>query len=247
MVKYSPEMKGFIKTGFCPNGHNGYWEGKRLGFEFVEGTGSRVEREELDWRQSLSVSKASRWLTFGMTFLPESGVLREDSRFTCNTCHGTWPIFSDTGQITILGLVNPRRTAASLGFDDYARDNRSSKVPMSAAIEISRRWLQRLEVQWEAAKTTSTAGSFSRYGANIEQKVERSLRTSLAMSEESEQLLKQTINVTVPPRRRLTVRLHWKQIWQEGELRVRLPDGTISEIPYRAAVEMVFDQENIQG
>lgn len=158
-------------------------------------------------------------------------------------------MFSDTGQIVILDTVNTGRTAVSLGSDDYVRDNRSSRVPMSTTIEISRRWLQRVEVQLEASRTTSTTSRFSSssYSTAIERKLELSLRTSLSMSEESEQLLRQTVDVTVPPHSRLTVRLHWKQIWQEGYLRARFVGGTISEIPYRAAVEMAFDQENIQS
>jgi hypothetical protein len=66
-------------------------------------------------------------------------------------------------------------------------------------------------------------------------------RSSLSLSAEIEQILE----VMVPPGARLTVRLHWKQIWQEGDVRVRLADGTA--IPYRVAVEVMFDQENIEG
>jgi hypothetical protein len=68
-------------------------------------------------------------------------------------------------------------------------------------------------------------------------------RSSLSLSAEIEQILE----VMVPPGARLTGRLHWKQIWQEGDVRVRLADGTAAGIPYRVAVEVMFDQENIEG
>ena len=118
---------------------------------------------------------------------------------------------------------------------------------MSAPFKVSHRWVRKLEVQWEAAKTVSTARRFSSSGAEVERKVEQSLKASLWKSEESEQLAEDNVDAPVPPHRRLTVRVHWKEIWQEGDLRVRLPDGTVTEIPYRAAVGLVPDIENIEG
>ncbi len=171
------------------------------------------------------------------------------ARATCPHCGQSWNVFAsaDTGEIAILGLVNTRRTAAPLGFDDHVRDNRSSGIPMSAPFKVSHRWVRKLEVQWEAAKTVSTASRFSSSGAGVERKVEQSLKASLWKSEESEQLAEDTVDAPVPPHRRLTVRVHWKEIWQEGDLRVQLPDGTVAEIPYRAAVGLVPDIENIEG
>lgn len=232
MVKWSKELKETLYDRRCRKCGN-------RNFEFIEGVGPQIN----PGRRNLAILGFSEKDDDKLFRQP---VYREDSHFVCTRCHGAWPVFLGADQVTILDLVNTRRTAVSLGFDDYIRDNRSSRVPMSATIEVSRRWLQRLELRWEAAKTESTTGKFTRYGADIERKVEQSLTTSLSISEESEQLLKQTVNVMVPARRRLTVRLHWKQIWQEGDLRIQLLGRTISEIPYRAAVELAFDQENIQ-
>jgi hypothetical protein len=92
--------------------------------------------------------------------------------------------------------------------------------------------------------TAARAGlAVSLAGLEIERAIEQSLRSSLSLSAEIEQILE----VMVPPGARLTVRLHRKQIWQEGDARVRLADGTVAEIPYRVAVEVMFDQENIEG
>ena len=248
MAKWSLEWENLVRSGRCPNGDRSFKFSEKI--KFIEGAGSQVKLTRLE---AVNYSSAARFLNdytghlLGGPFAPKVTVFRDDSCFTCDKCHGMWPVFKGTDQIEILGLANTRRTADWVGDDDYVQDNRSSGIPMSTAIKISRRWLQRLEVQWGATKTTSTAGKFSFSGAGIEQKVEQSLKTSLSMSEESERLLKQTVDVMVPPRRLLTVRLHWKQIWQEGDLRCRLPDGTLAEIPYRAAIEMRFDQENIEG
>jgi hypothetical protein len=32
--------------------------------------------------------------------------------------------------------------------------------------------------------------------------------------------------------------MHWKQIWQEGEIAVQFSDGATVQIPYRAAVDL---------
>lgn len=160
-------------------------------------------------------------------------------------------MFSDVGQIVILGQSGRQRKAVSIGFDDYTRDNSSSSIEMTSTIRISRRWLQKLEFHWEKAVTRSTTGSIhlsSKYvGSQVEQKLEKSLRSTLGISSEVEQLLEQTVEVVIPAGRRLTVRLHWKEIWQEGNIEARLPDGTHIDVPYRAAVDIAFDQENIEG
>lgn len=255
MAKWSLEWRNLVARGRCPNDDSPPW-GSATTIEYVEGTGSQVR---LTWIEAINYSNANRIIfnaasrlasleSIRRAYLPKVTIFREDSRFTCNQCHGVWPVFSNTGQVAILGRTNIRQTVDRLGTEDHVYDNRSSGIPMPATLKISRRWSQRLEVQWAAAKIASMAGRLSSGGAEIGRTVEQSLKTSLLMSAESEQLLEQTVDVTVPPHRRLTVLLHWKQIWQEGDLRVQLPDGTIAEIPYRATVEMPrFDQENIEG
>jgi hypothetical protein len=90
--------------------------------------------------------------------------------------------------------------------------------------------------------------SYAGFGIGVEGKVEQSLKTTLMISTESERLIENTLEIMVPPRLRLTVLLHWKQAWEEGEVEVQLPDGTLAEIPYRAAIEIPrFDQQNIEG
>jgi hypothetical protein len=160
-------------------------------------------------------------------------------------------VFSDFGQIVILGQSGRQRKAVSIGFDDYTRDNSSSSIEMTSTISISRRWLQKLEFHWEKAVTRSTSGnlhfSSKNVSAQVDQKLETSLRSTLGISSEVEQRLEQTVQVIIPAGRRLTVRLHWKEIWEEGNVEARLPDGTHIDVPYRAAVDIAFDQENVEG
>jgi hypothetical protein len=172
----------------------------------------------------------------------------KQARATCPHCGQSWDVFASPDQMAILGLVNTRRTAVPGGYDDHDFDNRSNRrIPMNAPLRLSRYRLERLEVQWEAAKTTGVAGRFSRPPAEIALKIEQSLKTSLAMTTESGQALEQTVNAEIPPGRRLIVRVHWKQIWEEGDLKVRLPDGTVAEVPYRAAVEKIPSIQYLEG
>jgi hypothetical protein len=254
MATFSSEWKEALGRGRCPNGHVAH-------LEYDKGTGSQIkvsylDRQKAGLRSVISIgafanSYAGLYAKVrgGPGFYPNT--YREDSSFRCNKCAGSWPVFSDMGQIVILGSMNTRRTFTPMGDVDYERNNRQSSIPMTSTIRVSRRWLQRLEVDWEKSGTTSTAGKASlssKYaGIDIERKVEQSLKSSLSLSAETEQLTEQSLEVTVPAHRRLIVRLHWKQIWEEGDLGVRLPDGTSAQIPYRAAVDVAFDQENIEG
>jgi hypothetical protein len=261
---YSPEWKKLIESGRCPNGDRGR-------MSFVEGFGTRArlspgERITYSALLRLAISVYAPWTIARVARAPDVTHLRRDSAFQCGQCDGRWPVFADaeqgtaeavsmadpgSGQVVILGQVEARRTVTSLGDTDYVKDNRSSSIPMPAAIKISRRWQQRIEVDSANTQSRSTAGraglAISLAGLEVERTIERSLRDSLSLSAETEQIVEQTLEVTVPPGARLTVRLHWKQIWQEGDVRVRLADGTVAEIPYRAAVEVTFDQENIEG
>jgi hypothetical protein len=250
MAAFSPEYKGILVGFRCPNGHAGH-------LEYNEGAGTVVKLKLSEFPFS-SLTKGlfspgahvnSYKVLTGSGFRVTK--FREDSSFSCDKCGGNWPVFSDTGQIVILNAIDTRRTATPMGYDDYARDNRSSSIPMNSTIKVSRRWLQRLEVDWEESRTTSTTGKvnlLSQYASvGLERKVEQSLKSSLSLVTEAEQLTEQSVEVVVPAHRRLTVRLNWKQIWQEGRLEVRLPDGTSAEIAYRAAVDVTFDQENIEG
>jgi hypothetical protein len=244
----SPEFETAVHDFRCPNGHFG-------SLEFIKGVGPLVKYPT----SKLAVSEIPRQAVFGYVNLYKmvtgSGLkywrLRTDSLLKCNKCGGTWPVFSDASSVAIVSSVNTRRIATPIGFDDYVRDNLGSSIPMTSTIKISRRWLQRLEIDWERTTTMGNAvkaGLPAKYGGvGIESKIEQSLKSALSLSTETEQLMEQGIEVVVPAHSRVIVRLNWKQIWQEGEMEIRLPDEALAKIPYRVSVDIAFDQENIEG
>jgi hypothetical protein len=268
LTSLSPEWVNLNKRFACPNGH-------RRHLKYIEGTGAVVDQIEgfagskVNLKNPITraawggtpkrpvdflVLPVATWLVPVARIaggLPFATAFREDSAFKCERCGGVWPVFTGVGQITVMGQAETRRSATPLGDDDYTRDNRQSGIPMTSTIKVSRRWTQKVELRWEESSTKSTVGRVnlsSKYaGSQLERKIEQSLRSALSLSSETEQLLEQSVEVTIPARRRLTVRLHWKQIWQEGTIEVQLPDATQLNLPYRAAVDITFDQDNIEG
>jgi hypothetical protein len=262
LATFSPEWQAVLTRGKCPNGDKGG------PFDYNEGTGPLVHVNLTD---RLNSSKAFRmgtmaiptsWLLLARPAVrdslkfPKVTAFREDSSFRCDKCKGNWAVFYRTaqvvpGQLAVLGVTADRRSSVSMGYDDSIRDNRTGTESMIATVKVSRRWLQKVEIHWEEAKTKSTTGranvSFKYAGTDVEREVSQSLASSLSLSSETEQVLEQTLQVTVPAHNRVTIRLNWKQIWQEGQITVQFPDGTTAQIPYRAAVDVGFDQENIQG
>jgi hypothetical protein len=243
--------------GRCPNGHKG-------SIEYDEGTGSPMRvtlgarmNSSRAVRNALLFSNPGGWGVLlspngrAVLSLPKITEFREDSSFKCAQCNGEWTVFIHDTSVVVIGLTNIRRTAVSMGHDDSVRDNRTGTETMIATIKVTRRWLQKVEISWEEAKATSTTEriqlSFKYAGTEVEHRIEQSLKSNLSLSSETEQVLEQTLQVPIPARSRLTIRMHWKQIWQEGEIAVQFSDGATVQIPYRAAVDLAFDQENIPG
>jgi hypothetical protein len=257
LITFSPEWRRVYQRGYCPNGHKGP-------FEYNEGTGLLVKpaRQERIPSKGLRIgiyaSNPVLWPVLAITApalsrIPKVTAYREDSSFRCDQCNESWKVFyraEPTDDVVALGLTTTQRSSVSMGYDDSVRDNRTGTESMIATVRVSRRWQQKVEVLWEETKTRSATArvnlSLKYAGTEVEGKIEQSLKSSLSLSSETEQVLEQTLQVTVPAHRKITIRLHWKQIWQEGQITVRFSDGTTAQIPYRAAVDVGFDQENIQ-
>jgi hypothetical protein len=258
LATFSPEWYGVLRRGRCPNGHRGP-------FEFTEGIGPLAQLKWSDRHLNASKPFYIGALIFPTSWgvaltpayrtilrMPRIKAFREDSLFRCGQCNGNWKVISDadnSDHVVILGLTNARRSSVSMGYDDSIRDNRTGTENMVATIRVSRRWLQKVEVLWEEAQIKSTTERLTlsaKYaGTGIEQKIEQSLKSSLSLSSETEQVLEQTLQIPIPAHSQITVRIHWKQIWQEGQITAQFSDGTTAEIPYCAAVDVGFDQENI--
>ena len=257
MEAFSPEWRDLLKRGCCPNGDKGP-------FGFKEGTGppAQLKRGERALNsKSFLIGMLALPTSWGILAtpvgravfrMPKATTFREDSSFSCSQCNGNWKVFyrnNGANHVVILGLTNARRSSVSMGSDNYIRDNRLGTESMIATVKVSRRWLQKVEILWEEAKANSTTGRLklsSKYaGTEVEQQIQRSLKSSLSLSSETEQALEQTLQIPIPAHSQVTIRLKWKQIWQEGQINAELSDGTSAQIPYRAAVDFGFDQENI--
>jgi len=73
--------------------------------------------------------------------------------------------------------------------------------------------------------------------------IEAELQRTLTHSIGSTHLFEEEISVTVPERAAVRIVLGWKRIWQCGEARVLLPEGSVHIVPYRVVVSVTFDQK----
>jgi hypothetical protein len=197
------------------------------------------------------------WPLLGIRFvragfrLPRVTEFREDSSFKCLKCNKEWTVFvhGSNNKVEAVDVTYARRTPVALGYDDYIRDNHTGTETMMASITVFRSSSQKFEISWEEARTIGTTKDvrlMSRYaGSEVQRKVEDELKSHLSGSSETRQGVEQILQVPIPAYSRLNIRLHWKQIWQEGQIVVQFADGTTVQIPYRSPVDLTFDQENI--
>jgi hypothetical protein len=69
-----------------------------------------------------------------------------------------------------------------------------------------------------------------------------SLRERYSIAVEEEQIFQEEIDVTVPPGSAVQIVLHWKRIWQEGNVILSFPNGGSLQLPFRLVAGMTFDQ-----
>jgi len=65
----------------------------------------------------------------------------------------------------------------------------------------------------------------NKYSATWKQSISRQQRTA----------------ITIPAGKKVKVTIRWKRIWQEGEVTLRNPAGTLVRLPFRVTVMLGFD------
>ena len=103
-------------------------------------------------------------------------------------------------------------------------DNSRSAGSSVRRLKARRTWTGSQEVRFEETTRKSVSGG-------VEVKAVLNLRGEL------EQAVRRS-------RTTVDVLLHWKRVWQEGNLIVTTSSGDVFEVPYREVVGLTFDQEN---
>jgi hypothetical protein len=254
----SREFEHYRRTLQCPNGH-------RHALTFIEGTGEVVEnlgvRDRLMLENPLSkfedrvasIELVGRLRQFNHD---RSGGLsiqrfRFDSMFACDSCGDQWPVFVQR-ELKIIDYQKAGLSQTSIGLDERRLDWTQSRTDSKYTLEFTHEWVKRVEVGFEALtsheKTRSAGikGSYSplAINADIQHRITESLKFAHSVTSQTRKTSRQEVEYVFPAGKVTVIKTFWKQVWQEYECHVRLPDrDKILSIPYRVAFDVTFDQK----
>jgi hypothetical protein len=157
------------------------------------------------------------------------------------------PAVAELGISDVLACQETNQRTVPIGITTHVYDNRASSIGISPSLLARKTWRQKVEVNLEKLDTQSqkaAAGlSEGPVKASFEQAIKKSIRQAYTRSNETERTYEQTLNFNVPAGKRLTVLLKWKQIWQDGLIKLALTDRQVVNVPFSIALEVAYDLE----
>ncbi len=140
-------------------------------------------------------------------------------------------------------VTQTRRIEESLGEDVRLIDNRASPAPVTRTLKASREWTRTLTLGGSHSQTVHGDVTASLLWLSAKGSIEAELQSTLSLAIGSTHLFEEEISVTVPERAAVRIVLSWKRIWQCGEARVLLSDGSVHIVAYQVVVSVTFDQK----
>lgn len=181
--------------------------------------------------------------------------LDKQVRVTCRRCGGSWNHFAAADQPLpmpsdelVVRITETVRTEEPIGDETRRVDNSGTSTSTVRRLRVTKRWLQKCEVQVEQSHTSGggaelAVGTVAKYKSTTEAAVKR----NFAIGTEDEQTFEEEIEITVPPRTLVQLRLRWKRIWQEGYADLTDPQGNTARVLFRTVVGVTFDQESVDS
>lgn len=170
----------------------------------------------------------------------------------CPKCGYRWKVYAKAAEAppaddTSLEVVETDRSEEVFGEDRRVIDNTRNSGQTTRTITFTKEWTRSYDIQTEKAEGTGAEFSLGvKDAAELKLSSEQKLRNTYTVSHETQETCSEQVTCTVEPRTRLTVVVRWKRIWQQGHIRMTR-SGNEVRIPFRVAVGMTFDQEQIEG
>lgn len=216
---YSDEQKRYLKSlGKCPLCET------RGTADLVDGEGNVMGRLELH--------KAVK-------------PTREPLFAKCKHCQGTWAVFAEkapelTAPEPTVEIVETEQTSERFRVDTMCLDNRGGTSPLRRSVTKSQEWSRSFEISGEETKTSNRSLTVPMTGGSLGLKAERALKNGYQLTEDKKAILTDTFDFEVPPNTLREVSFIYKQIWQNGFLRIE-EDGETREAPFRVALRLEVD------
>ena len=169
----------------------------------------------------------------------------------CPSCLHRWKVKSSgepvaAREMHIVEIQETDREEEGIGSDKRVIDNSRSSARLERKFSLSKEWSKSYRVEYEKAHTSTGGVSVGLDDAvSLKAGLELAIKNRYSVSEESREICSEEVMVQVPGKTRLSVVFEWKRIWQCGLIRFRDQDGRDSQVPFRIAVGVTFDQLQI--
>ena len=161
----------------------------------------------------------------------------------CKSCEGKWAVFADRAPALpasepTVEIVETELTTERFRVDTMCLDNRGGTSPLRRSVTKSQEWSRSYEISSEDSATSGK--SLAVPAGSLGLKAERALKNGYRLTEDKRAVLTDTFDFEVPPNTLREVSFIYKQIWQNGYLRI-VEDGETREAPFRVAVRLEVD------
>jgi DNA-directed RNA polymerase subunit RPC12/RpoP len=165
----------------------------------------------------------------------------------CPNCGYRWIIKPSPRTTEVLDIVETGRSEELIGEDRRVIDNSGSSTQVKRNFTISREWSKSFSLDLERATSDGSEMTIgSKDAAVLKLSSEERLRRTYSVSQGAKETVTEEVSCQVPPRTMTTVVVRWKRIWQHGLVHI-LQGGVKLHIPFRVAVDLTFDQQQIDG
>lgn len=141
----------------------------------------------------------------------------------------------------VVDVRETRRSEEPLGVE-YRDVVNGSRTTVARTIRACREWSRTMTVDTSTAVTGRGSLGVSPAWLQIQAAAEAELRRTYSISSTERQEFSEEIAFEVEPHSRVRLALHWKRLWQYGDVAVRGGDGAVISLPYRVLVGVTFDQ-----
>ncbi len=165
----------------------------------------------------------------------------------CPKCNYLWKIkgsgqLPPQSQLEILSVTETDRMEESMGTDTRIIDNSMSSVSLKRKFTVSKQWTRTYSIEYEKIQTEGSGLTIGIEETSIRTSVEEKIRKQFAISEETNEIYSEEVEIDVPGSTKLNVFFQWKRLWQCGFIKFRSPNNEEFRVPFRVAVGVTFDQ-----
>jgi hypothetical protein len=212
---------------------------------------SRCRQCDAVLRTALGIVTANFYAADGRRLTVWSGAAFRADTAECPKCGHRWKMYGGSSvappsKIEVLEVTETDRSEEFFGEDRRVIDNSKSSAQLTRNFSFSKEWSKSCHLDVERAQGEGVELSIgAKDTAGVKLSAEEKVRQTYSVSQDAKETCTEEVSCQVEPRAKVTIVVRWKRIWQHGFVEA-LQDGAPLHIPFRIAVGMTFDQQQIE-